>query len=301
MIATAESNEAAEPEHEPALILPAIRLGRVLAQDAVATAETVRRVLCRSHRGVGQSTGIRAVAEETATSITYDGSSYATMMATPADLVDFAIGFSLSERVIDGLADIVSLDIVAHRPGIELRLWLKPRLAAAFADRRRRLVGPTGCGLCGVESLAGALPPLPRVSSGPRMTPALIAEALASFTSGQIMHRETGALHAAGFYVPGTGLLSLREDVGRHNALDKLAGDLAQRQIAGADGVVLLTSRVSVEMVQKTATLGATTLIAISAPTALAIRAAEEAGITLVALARADGFEVFTGGERLTD
>jgi FdhD protein len=299
MIAMAETNGVVESDHEPALIFPAIRHGRVLTHDAVAAPEAVQRVLCRAHRGAAQSTGIRAVAEETATSITYNGSSYATMMATPADLVDFAVGFSLSERVIEELSDVISLDIVAHRLGIELRFWLKPQLAAAFADRRRRLVGPTGCGLCGVESLAGALPPLPRVSSGPRMTPDLIAAALSSFTSGQIMHRETGALHAAGFYVPGSGLLSLREDIGRHNALDKLAGDLAQRQVFGATGVVLLTSRVSVEMVQKTATLGAVTIIAISAPTALAIRAANEAGITLVALARADGFEVFSGDDRL--
>jgi len=235
------------------------------------------------------------VPEETPVALSYDGTTHAVMMATPADLSDFAVGFSLAEGIIGSPPDIESLEILPHGGGVELRMWLARARGLALVDRRRRIVGPTGCGLCGVESLEGALPAIPRVEPAITPTTEMIAEAVPALVSAQILHAQTGAVHAAGFFVPGEGLVSVREDVGRHNALDKLIGDLARRGIAGSSGIVLLTSRISVEMVHKTAVLGASVIIAVSAPTALAVRSAMAAGITLIGIARGDGYDIFTG------
>jgi FdhD protein len=254
---------------------------------------------CIAQRGGSAERHIRSVPEETPVALTYNGTSYAVMMATPSDLVDYAIGFSLAEGVIGYPADVASLDVISHDAGLELRMWLAPAQAATFFERRRRLTGPTGCGLCGIESLAAALPAVRQVSDGIAVTHQTIMTALSALVSAQALHGATRAVHAAGFFVPGGGLVSVREDVGRHNALDKLIGDLARRDIAGATGVVMLTSRVSVDMVHKAAVLGASIIVAISAPTALAIRTAERAGVTLVAVARDDGFEIFTHPRRI--
>jgi len=267
-------------------------------EDAHSPA-AVDYVSCLSHRGVGVERRTHGVPEEVPVALTFNGTSHAVMMATPSDLVDFAIGFSLTEGLITCAADIESLDVVPQELGVELRMWLAPTRATAFAERRRRLAGPTGCGLCGVESLAGALPAIQPVTADIAIAAESIATALSQLASAQVLHAQTGATHAAGFFVPDQGLVSAREDVGRHNALDKVIGDLARRGIAGASGFIVLTSRLSVEMVQKAAVLGAPIIVAVSAPTALAIRAAEEAGMTLVAIARNDGFEIFTGARRI--
>ena len=273
--------------------------GDSLSSRVCALPPAVGRAPCVAHRGDSAERRIRSVPEETPVALTYNGASYAVMMATPSDLVDYAIGFSLAEGVIDHPADIASLDVISHDAGVELRMWLVPAQAATFFERRRRLTGPTGCGLCGIESLTAALPEVRPVSEGIAVTHQTIMTALSALVSAQTLNGATRAVHAAGFFVPGTGLVSVREDVGRHNALDKLIGDLARRDIAGATGVVMLTSRVSVDMVHKASVLGASIIVAISAPTALAIRTAERAGVTLVAVARDDGFEVFAHPHRI--
>jgi FdhD protein len=254
-------------------------------------------------RDSGLREGTRAIPEETALSLTYNGGSYAVMMGTPQDLADFAVGFSLSEGVVQSPDEIESLDIVPLDDGIELRMWLLQSKADRLSERRRHMTGPTGCGLCGIDSIAEALRPAAIVAHrgelGRQFSALQIMAAMQSVASLQKINIETRAVHAAAFWTPEHGIVALREDVGRHNALDKLAGALAQQKVAAGEGMVLLTSRVSVEMVQKTAAIGAPLMVAVSTPTALAVRMADTAGITLCAIARADGFEIFTHPERI--
>jgi FdhD protein len=258
------------------------------------------RVPRLAYRTAGMTGGERVIPEETAIAFTYSGSAYAVMMATPQDLADFALGFSLTERVIAAPDQIDDLKIVEEDAGIELRMWLKEPYGIALAERRRHLAGPTGCGLCGIETLREAMRRPPRVSEGRRFTNREIMRALETLAPMQELNRQTRAMHAAAFWQPGAGLVALREDVGRHNALDKLGGTLSRGGIPGRSGMLLLTSRVSVEMVQKAAAIDLSVMVAVSAPTALAVRTAEAAGITLAAVARSDGFEVFTHPYRVT-
>jgi FdhD protein len=248
----------------------------------------------------GSSVGSRSIPEETAVALTYNGGTYAVMMATPQDLRDFAVGFSLSEGVIESLADIDSLDIVRLNDGVELRIWLSKPRADRLQDRRRYIAGPTGCGLCGIESIAEALRPAAVIGYDREFSPEQIMVAMRHLPPLQKINIETRAVHAAAFWNAASGIVALREDVGRHNALDKLAGALAQAPVVVSEGIILLTSRVSVEMVQKSAAIGASVMVSVSAPTALAVRMADAAGITLVAIARADGFEVFTHPRRVS-
>jgi FdhD protein len=250
-------------------------------------------------RGGSRSEGTRQIPEETALALTYNGGTYAVMMGTPQDLRDFAVGFSLSEGIVKSPEDIESLDVIELEDGIELRMWLAPEKASLLNERRRHIAGPTGCGLCGIDSIAEAVRPAAIVPKGRSFSPHEIMTAMAAIAPLQEINLRTRAVHAAAFWTPMRGIVALREDVGRHNALDKLAGELAQAKVSTTEGMVLLTSRVSVEMVQKTATIGAPLMVAVSAPTALAVRMADAAGITLAAIARADGFEVFTHAERI--
>lgn len=259
-------------------------------------------VPCVAQRGGVSFATTRVVPDEQAVAFTYNGSTHAVMMATPADLEDFAVGFALTEGLIEGRDEIESLDVVALPLGIEIRVWLKEQRAKVYAQRRRSMAGPTGCGLCGIESLEAAMRETPSVAPSQwRFTPHAISAAMTALEPGQKLNDATHAVHAAGFFTEAEGLVALREDVGRHNALDKLIGALVRTGRTAAGGFVLTSSRVSIELIQKAARLDTPVLVAVSAPTAAAIRVAEECGITLVAVARHQDFEVFTHPERLTN
>nr|WP_272213122.1 formate dehydrogenase accessory sulfurtransferase FdhD [Marinicella sp. W31]MDC2879069.1 formate dehydrogenase accessory sulfurtransferase FdhD [Marinicella sp. W31] len=244
--------------------------------------------------------GPDALAAETAVAISYGGSSHAVLMATPADLDDFAYGFSLTEGIIGHPDEITALETVVFDTGIDLQITLGEDCSAVLAARRRSMAGPVGCGLCGLESIDAAMRPVPSLNVGHfSMTSGDIDRAVSSLAGHQPLFGRTRAVHGAGFYRPDGGLVAVREDVGRHNALDKLIGALALSREEVAGGAFVVTSRLSVEMVQKAAIAGAPVLIAVSQPTALAVDTAERAKITLIASARGDGFSVFTHGERV--
>jgi FdhD protein len=258
-------------------------------------------VLCTARRGPKVFDSRRCVPEETAIAFTYNGSTHAVMMATPSDLEDFAVGFAITEGLIETQDEIASFEAIVSELGIELRCWLREDRAKAYSARRRSMAGPTGCGLCGIESLEEATRPAPCVPALRQFDGDEIVAAMATLSPAQKLNAETRAVHAAGFWTPTQGLVGLREDVGRHNALDKLVGALTRAAISAAEGLVLMTSRVSIELIQKTARLGAPVLVAVSAPTAAAIRLADASGMTLVAVARGSDFEVFTHPQRISD
>lgn len=249
------------------------------------------------HDGVMRK-GTRITAEEVPVAIVHDGATYAVMMASPADLEDFAIGFSLTEGVIDSPAEVTDLELVETDLGWVARLWLDQRPREMLTARRRRLTGAAGCGLCGVESLTEAVKPARTVGPGRPLTALALAQGFDRLSDAQVLGRQTRAVHAAAFLAP-DGRLIVREDVGRHNALDKLIGALARDGLDAGQGAILMTSRVSVELVQKAAKAGAPVLAAVSAPSTLAVTLADDAGMTLVAVARADGFEVFSHPHRI--
>jgi FdhD protein len=259
----------------------------------------VQRVPRQAWRNGSTLLGERTLAEEVPVAFSYDGATHAVLMATPDDLDDFALGFSYTEGIISAAAEISELIVVSVADGIVLRMWLTGDRSDAFAARRRRFVGPAGCGMCGLESLAEANRAIPTVSYDLQVSRQDIAEAVAALPARQHLNMQTRAVHAAAFWQPDQTLV-LREDVGRHNALDKLAGALLRSGCSAADGVIVLSGRISIELVQKAAMMGAVILVGVSAPTALAVRIAEMAGLTLAGIARDDGFEVFTHSERIT-
>jgi FdhD protein len=275
----------------------ASRRSKLRGKCVIAPSDRVKRDIWRRQ---GLASGERTVPQETAVSFTYDGGSYAVMMATPQDFEDLAYGFSLTEGIVGSIEDIEYLEVIEEDLGIELRMWLAAPRSATYGERRRHLAGPTGCGLCGVESLAEAMRTPRKVAGEVSFQPEEIMKALDALAPAQVLNHETRAVHAAAFWLPSEGLVAVREDVGRHNALDKLAGALARRGINGGKGFVVFTSRVSVEMIQKAAAVGVPLAVGLSPPTALAVRMANAANMTLVAVARQDGFEIFTRQDRIT-
>ena len=243
----------------------------------------------------------RTLPEEVAVAMVFDGSSAAVMMATPADVQDLAVGFALSEGIVTAPDQLDGFELAEHPDGLEARFWLRNDRAEALAARRRFMAGPVGCGLCGIDSLQAAARELPTVVDGPRFTRAEVARATDMLRGQQPLHDQTHATHAAGFLVPERGITLVREDVGRHNALDKLIGAIARQGIDPATGAVVMTSRLSVELVQKCAVAGVTTLIAVSAPTAHALRLADGVGMTLAAFARGGGFDIYSHPHRIVD
>ena len=256
--------------------------------------DPTRRVERTAWRAGERAGGERIIPEETAVAFTYNGSSYAVMMATPQDFEDFAVGFSLTEGIIQSPSEIEALKIVEQPIGVELRMRLTEPHATAFRERRRYLAGPTGCGLCGIETLTEAMRTPTAVTDDSTLTPKEIMAALAALYGLQAINEMTHAVHGAAFYRTGEGLVALREDVGRHNALDKLIGAMAVAGIDPAEGFAVVTSRASYELVQKCAVAGIGLLAAISRPTGLAVRMAEAAGITLAALLRGRSVNVYS-------
>jgi len=240
------------------------------------------------------------VAEEVAVALVYNGVSHAVMMATPCDLEDFARGFSLTERIVAKPSEIYDIEVEEVERsgggrGFEVRLDIASQRMVTLQAQRRTMAGRTGCGLCGVDSLEAALRPVPRSAGAGKVSRAAIQRAMAALPAQQKINRENGATHAAGWAMPDGTLVAVREDVGRHNALDKLGGALAKAGMPAAGGFVVVTSRCSYEMVQKAAALGAVAIAAVSAPTSLAIETAEQAGIALAAFVRNGRLTVYAG------
>ncbi len=252
------------------------------------------------------------VAEEVPVAMIYNGVSHAVMLATPQDLEDFALGFSLSEGILQSKSDLYDVEILQQNNGIELKMHVASEAFAKLKERRRNLTGRTGCGLCGAESLQQALllPSLESDENAPYSTGAVyspisadsIQTAYHAIQKQQVLQQATGATHACAYVSTQVNTIGaiqlLREDVGRHNAMDKLIGALAKLPLTDA-GFVLTSSRASVEMVQKVALAGYKILVAISAPTGLAIRVAEQYGVTLVGFLRDNQFVIYANQQRI--
>jgi formate dehydrogenase accessory protein FdhD len=241
-----------------------------------------------------------AVIEEVPVALVYNGVSHAVMLVTPTDLEDFALGFSLGEGILGSACDLYDCELVPVPQGIEARLTLAGACFAALKERRRTLAGRTGCGLCGVESLAALERPLVPIARTCTPAPGAIARALAELPRLQALFRQTGGGHAAAWVGADGQVQLVREDVGRHNALDKLVGALVRRGLSPEAGFALCTSRASYEMVQKAMSAGIGLLVAVSAPTAAAVRLAQAAHITLVGFARGERMLVYTHPEPVT-
>lgn len=245
----------------------------------------------------GDRTAIsRAIAVEAPVAIEVNGLGYAVMMATPADLADFAFGFCRAERLIDGRDDVVDVDIHAAERGVILRITLIPERVDRVADRVRHRVSESSCGLCGIENLEQALRPLPRVTARSNMLDSAIFRALDALGLNQTLNRATGAVHAAALCAPDGTIRLVREDVGRHNAFDKLVGAMLAKGMGWDGGCALLSARCSFELVEKAALANCPLLVTVSAPTTLALDRAAEAGLRLVTLARSDA-ALEAGGE----
>lgn len=240
------------------------------------------------------------LAEETPVALEFNGISHATMLATPADLEDFAVGFSLSEGIIDSVADVRGIDVLPQCDGIVVQVEISSACEARLKSRRRAMAGRTGCGLCGVETLPEVLRPVDPVPAGAPLAIGAVLRAMGAMRARQALHDLTGATHAAGWADADGTVALVREDVGRHNALDKLVGALARQAMPAGGGMVLVSSRASFEMVQKTASAGVGVLAAVSAPTALAVRLADSAGIALLGFLRGDDATLYSHPERIT-
>ena len=253
----------------------------------------------RRLRGASERVLDDHIAEEVPVAFIYNDEPFAVMMATPADLPDFATGFALSEGIVETPGDIAIEGIDQLIEGIQVRLRIPDARARALADRRRSMSGRSGCGVCGSELLEAAMRWPAPVSADPRVTIPALRRALGELQSAQAINARTGATHAAGWAALDGSLHLAREDVGRHNALDKLIGAMHAAGHDPAAGFLVVTSRASYEMAMKAASVGIGLMAAVSAPTALAISLADRANLTLIGFARADGHAVYTHPHRL--
>lgn len=239
------------------------------------------------------------LAEEIPVAMHFNGDPFAVMMATPADLEDFARGFALTERRVASVDDVASIEVNPMLEGITVNVLTHAGALSVQASPPRDMPGRSGCGICGSRELEDVIRHPDPVGAGPRVEPDAIGRALDALRSAQPINAFTGSVHAAGWALPDGSLIMSREDVGRHNALDKLIGALLAARIDTGDGFVVLTSRASYEMVTKAAVAGITVVVAISAPTALAVHLASDCGVTLVGFAREGRFNVYSRPQRI--
>lgn len=260
---------------------------------AATHASLSRRSVLREHDGVIK-VAEDDVAEETPVALEYNGISHAVMLASPSDLENFALGFSLSEGILTHPRELYECEVEPGCDGYTVQMRIAGERFALLKDRRRNLTGRTGCGLCGAETLAGAIRRPPPVKASAAFDARQLQAGMRAMQAQQHLQHRTGATHGAAWMNAQGEIVLVREDVGRHNALDKLIGAMAARGMAPEGGAALVTSRASYEMVQKCATVGIGFLAAVSAPTALAIRLAEQTGVTLVGFVREHGQVVYT-------
>jgi FdhD protein len=286
------------PGAEPADAQPA---NAALADAAPAVPDAVSAELAveRWQRGsVTRTTD--SVAEEVPVALVYHDVPHVVMLATPADLEDYAVGFTLSEALVARADEIRGVTVTHGAASVDVHITVAWERFTQLLQRRRNLTGRTGCGLCGAETAADAIRETAAVPAGVAVSVDELHAAVEQIAALQVINARTGSVHAAAWVVPGTGIQVVREDVGRHNALDKTIGALARSGADFGSGFMLMTSRASYELVQKCATVGIPLLVAMSAPTAFAVRLAQRAGITLVAFARRDRHVVYAHPQRLT-
>ncbi len=258
----------------------------------------LQQVARRLWQGGEEREDVDAVVVEAPVALVYNGLSHVVMMATPTDLEDLALGFSLSEGILDSPQQLLEISITEREEGIEVSLEVASRAFAALRERRRNLTGRTGCGLCGLESLAQALPPPAVVTTDCRIGQRAVQRALLQLQEAQALKQQTGGVHGAAWCNVEGDVELVREDVGRHNALDKLLGALLQDGPAG-EGFVLVSSRASYEMVAKVASSNIPLLAAVSAPTSLAVQRAEASGLTLLGFVQQGRQVIYCGGQRV--
>ena len=270
-----------------------------LGLSRMGYAKPLLEVAARQWSAAGITDRAEQIVEEIPVVIVYNAIPHVVMMATPADLEDFVLGFSITEELIRSPADVRDVKVIRYGQGIEVQATVDEACETVIASRARRLSGRTGCGICGTDSIDGVMKTLHPVRAGRAVRPAAIEQALAALADKQQLNAVSGAVHAAAWArVDGT-VEEVREDVGRHNALDKLIGALLRRSADPETGFILVTSRASFEMVQKAAVFGAPLLAAISGPTGLAVRVAEQSKMTLVGFARGDRLTIYTHPERM--
>jgi FdhD protein len=273
---------------------------RDIADETSSLPPVVQQIPVRcATRDGGSIDRLDVLAEEAPVALVYNGISHAVMMASPADLEDFAVGFSISEGIAADKADLGAVEAVPVENGVEVRIELSSRAFWTLKERRRTLAGRTGCGLCGVDSLDQTVRDLPKIENDLKVPLAAIHRALDALPAAQINNRAARSLHGAAFATPEGALKLVREDVGRHNALDKLIGGMIRGGLNPATGICVITSRCSFEMVQKAISAGFPILVAVSAPTLMARRLAEAHNLTMVALARADSVVLISHPQRL--
>lgn len=271
-----------------------------MAVTRLPAAQTYRALAVSRARGAARAIVQDRVAEEVPVALEFNGISHAVMMATPADLEDFAHGFSLTECIVDAPSQIHDCEWSSNEQGYTVSLTIAAACFARLKEKRRNLTGRTGCGLCGTESLAQAMRPLEPLTTPLCFDANAVLRAAANLRDHQLLLAVTGATHAAAWCTADGHIALIREDVGRHNALDKLVGALVRSSQDVGSGFAIVTSRASYEMVQKTATAGIALLAAVSGVTGLAVDVAQGAGLTLLGFTRGADFSVYSHPERLT-